>query len=53
MKTIACTSLAAFAAALAATPAAAQDAPPADVNHDALVNSQDFFDFLAAFFAGC
>jgi hypothetical protein len=25
----------------------------ADFNHDGVVNSQDFFDFLAAFFAGC
>jgi hypothetical protein len=25
----------------------------ADFNHDGHVNSQDFFDFLAAFFAGC
>ena len=24
-----------------------------DFNRDALINSQDFFDFLAAFFAGC
>ncbi|MBC7772715.1 MAG: hypothetical protein H7210_09500 [Pyrinomonadaceae bacterium] len=26
---------------------------PADFNCDAFANSQDFFDFLAAFFAGC
>ncbi len=25
----------------------------ADFNHDTFINSQDFFDFLAAFFAGC
>jgi hypothetical protein len=25
----------------------------ADFNHDGIVNSQDFFDFVAAFFAGC
>jgi hypothetical protein len=25
----------------------------ADFNHDGVVNSQDFFDFLNAFFAGC
>jgi hypothetical protein len=25
----------------------------ADFNHDGVVNSQDFFDFLAVFFAGC
>jgi len=25
----------------------------ADFNHDGSVNSQDFFDFVAAFFAGC
>lgn len=26
---------------------------PADFNNDGVVNSQDFFDYLAAFFAGC
>ncbi|MGE3109626.1 MAG: GC-type dockerin domain-anchored protein, partial [Phycisphaerales bacterium] len=25
----------------------------ADFNRDGLVNSQDFFDYLSAFFAGC
>ena len=25
----------------------------ADFNHDGFTNSQDFFEFLAAFFAGC
>ena len=34
MKTIACTSLAAFAVALAAMPAAAQEAKPADTAND-------------------
>lgn len=26
---------------------------PADFNSDATTNSQDFFDFLSAFFSGC
>lgn len=34
MKTIACTSLAAFAAVLTVTPATAQEAPPADAASD-------------------
>jgi hypothetical protein len=35
--------------------AGADAAPPcpADFNHDGTVNSQDYFDFLTAFFNGC
>ncbi len=29
------------------------DVPGSDYNHDGAINSQDYFDSLAAFFTGC